>query len=187
MNFISILGLAIALAMDAFAVAIAVGISLRNVNYRQVLRLSWHFGFFQGGMTVLGWWFGFTIYSFIETFAHWLSFGLLFLIGGNMLKEALKHNDTHWVKKDTTKGLQLIMLSVATSIDAMAAGLSLSFLNISVVTPSIIIGLVALIFTITGLYIGQRVSASNTLTTYSNVLGCIVLWGIGITILYNNI
>ncbi len=186
MSFYNIFGIAVALAMDAFAVAIVIGINQQDVKLRQMLRLSWHFGFFQAGMTALGWGFGYKIRFFIETYAYWIAFGLLFLIGGNMFWEAFKHNDDHVVRKDTTKGLTLVMLSVATSIDALAVGFSLSFLNAPVITPAITIGLVALIFTIIGLHIGQRVSVSNKLTTFADILGGAVLWGIGIKILYNH-
>ncbi|MBU3917987.1 manganese efflux pump MntP family protein [bacterium] len=186
MDILNILGIAIALAMDAFAVAIAVGISLRNVSIRQMFRLSWHFGLFQAGMTALGWGLGTTVRSFIEIYAPWIAFGLLFLIGANMFRGAFEKGDNQEAQKDNTKGLTMIMLSIATSIDALAVGFSLSLLNMRVITPPLVIGLVALIFTIIGLLIGQKVSTSNKLSSFADIIGGVVLWGIGINVLYTH-
>lgn len=184
MSFGTLLGIAVALAMDAFAVAIGVGISLKNIKPRQFFRLSWHFGLFQALMPVAGWWLGNSIHSFVENFAHWIAFFLLAAVGTNMLREAMSfERDTERLQKDATKGITLIILSVATSIDALAVGFSLSMLNSSIVTPAIVIGLVALTFTLLGMVIGQRVASFERLGTYAELIGGLVLWFIGIRIL----
>lgn len=185
MSLISIFGIAIALAMDAFAVAIAVGISLKQISVRQTFRLSWHFGLFQAMMPVIGWWLGSTIHDFVENWAHWIAFGLLAAVGTNMLREAFEfEQESETEKKDSTRGVTLVMLSVATSIDALAVGFSMSMLEISIATPALIIGLVAAAFTITGMHLGKRVAAFKKLSVFAEILGGAVLWAIGLNILH---
>jgi len=187
MSLLTILGIAVALAMDAFAVSIAVGISLRKISARQTFRLSWHFGLFQAMMPVIGWWLGSAVRNIVENFAPWIAFGLLAAVGSNMLREALQFDhDSDEPRKDSTKGLTMVMLSVATSIDALAVGFSMSMLQISIITPAIIIGIVAAAFTITGMHLGKRVAAFKRLSTWAELMGGLVLWGIGLNILYEH-
>ncbi|MFN2353030.1 MAG: manganese efflux pump MntP family protein [Desulfopila sp.] len=184
MDMLPILGIAVALAMDAFAVAIATGVSLRNINLRQTFRLSWHFGLFQALMPVIGWYFGTSIQHYVEAYAHWIAFALLFLVGGNMIREAFtREEDEDSAHKDATKGLTMVILSIATSIDALAVGLSMSLLKVSIVTPAIIIGIVAGLFTILGLHLGARAARFERLSPIAEALGGVVLWLIGINIL----
>lgn len=187
MSLINILGIAVALAMDAFAVAIAVGISLKSIHYRHVFRLAWHFGLFQAMMPVLGWAVGATVRNYIQDFDHWVAFGLLGLVGGNMLKEAFSGEEEEEAnQKDATRGLTLVILSIATSIDALAVGFSMSLLNIAIATPAVIIGLVAAAFTISGLYLGNRVAGFKRLSSYAEILGGVVLLVIGLNILHEH-
>jgi manganese efflux pump family protein len=184
MSTLALLGIAIALAMDAFAVALAVGISLKTLHYRQVFRLSWHFGLFQAMMPVIGWTIGAGVRSSIQEYDHWLAFALLALVGGNMLREAFGDEEEESDRtKDATRGLTLVVLSVATSIDALAVGFSMSLLNISIVTPALVIGLVAAVFTIGGLFLGTRVAGFKQLSFYAEILGGLILWAIGLNIL----
>ncbi|MBU1566447.1 MAG: manganese efflux pump MntP family protein [Proteobacteria bacterium] len=189
MNLLTILGIAVALAMDAFAVAIATGVSLKQVSIRQTFRLSWHFGLFQAFMPIIGWGLGSSVQSYMEAYAHWIAFVLLALVGSNMLKEALQADEDAEEtkpKKDSTKGMTMVMLSVATSIDALAVGLSMSMLRVSIVTPAIIIGIVAGLFTIAGLHLGMRVARLTWLSTWAEIVGGLVLWIIGLNILREN-
>lgn len=189
MHILTILGIAVALAMDAFAVAIATGVSLKQVSVRQTFRLSWHFGLFQALMPVIGWWLGTSIQGYVEAYAHWVAFILLALVGGNMLKEALSSGETEGeerTKKDATKGMTMVILSVATSIDALAVGLSMSMLKVSIAYPAIVIGVVAGLFTILGLHLGKRVSKLTWLSIWAEILGGVVLWLIGLNILREN-
>jgi len=187
MSFANILGIAVALAMDAFAVALAVGISLNVLSYRHIFRLSWHFGLFQAMMPVIGWAVGSAVRVYIQAYDHWIAFALLALVGGNMLREALSGNDEETgAKKDATRGMTLIVLSVATSIDALAVGFSMSLLNISIVTPALIIGLVAAGFTIAGLFLGRKAAGCTRLSGYAEILGGVVLWIIGLNILHDH-
>ena len=186
MEFIKILAIAVALAMDAFAVSIATGVNLRNVDYRQMFRLSWHFGLFQALMPIIGWSAGLSIRSYIEHYAHWIAFGLLAFVGVHMIKEAFQNDKTEKPIKDYTKGMTLVMLSVATSIDALAVGFGLSMLKISIWIPALIIGIVAGTFTLIGMRIGERISAAKRLSLYAETIGGVVLISIGLNILYDH-
>ncbi|MBF0258007.1 MAG: manganese efflux pump [Desulfamplus sp.] len=185
MDFITILFIAIALAMDAFAVAVTAGFKIRDLNSRHVFRLSWHFGLFQAIMPVIGWYSGLTVVNLIEQYDHWIAFLLLLWVGAGMVKEAFTDEDD---KKftDPTRGKRLVMLSIATSIDALAVGFSLAALKVSIILPVIIIGLVALIFTIIGLVIGNRFSSSARTGKKAEIIGGVVLVCIGVKILYEH-
>lgn len=183
MSYIYILGLAVALAMDAFAVSIAVGIGLKKISFRQGFRLSFHFGLFQALMPVIGWFCGNLIHTFIESYAHWIAFSLLAIVGTNMLREALADDDEEDKKKDPTKGASLIVLSVATSIDALAIGLSISMLQQPITLAATVIGVIASIFTLVGMHLGKKISQLKKTAVYAELFGGIVLWIIGINIL----
>lgn len=183
MNILTILGIAVALAMDAFAVAIATGVSLKDVSFRQTFRLSWHFGLFQALMPIIGWFLGASVRVYIEAYDHWIAFVLLALVGGNMLREAFTPTEEKKHKKDSTKGLTLIVLSLATSIDALAVGLSMSLLQVSIIYPAIIIGVVAGLFTIAGLHLGKKAANMTRLSPIAEIVGGLVLWIIGLDIL----
>ncbi|MBN2054334.1 manganese efflux pump, partial [bacterium] len=118
--------------MDAFAVAIATGVTLRRVTLRQNLRLSWHFGLFQGLMPILGWSLGLTVQELIAAVDHWIAFGLLTVLGGRMIIGTLRCGTREFRESDPTKGWSLVMLSIATSIDALAVGLSLAMLQVEI-------------------------------------------------------
>ena len=188
MPIINILGIAIALAMDAFAVAVATGIQLKKVNFSQTFRLSFHFGLFQALMPLIGWSVGLTLRSTIESYDHWVAFGLLAIIGFNMFREALSSGDDskNNEKKDATKGMTMVTLSIATSIDALAVGFSMSVLGISIYYPALIIGIVAGLFTIIGLHLGKVIGLTNRISLYSEITGSLVLWAIGFKILFDH-
>lgn len=184
MGNIELITIAVALAMDAFAVAIATGVALNSVSPRQTFRLAWHFGLFQALMPIIGWYLGASVRSYIEAYDHWIAFGLLGYIGYKMIKEAFDEEDAS--QGDPTRGMTLIILSIATSIDALAVGLSLSMLGISVWWPSLVIGIVALAFTTLGLRIGKTAAQARSLGKYAELLGGSVLIGIGLKILWEH-
>jgi manganese efflux pump family protein len=186
MPLLQIAAIAVALAMDAFAVSIAAGISLKQVNLRQTLRLSWHFGLFQAMMPIIGWAAGMSIRSSIQRYDHWVAFGLLSYVGISMLREAFQEEDDKKKKLDPTRGRQMVILSVATSIDALAVGLSISLLNVSIWAPALIIGLVAGVFTAVGMHIGKAFRRAGRLGKYAEILGGLVLLSIGVRILYEH-
>ena len=186
MPLINITVIAIGLAMDAFAVSIAAGVRLKKVRARQIFRLAWHFGFFQAMMPVIGWFAGLTVRSLIEHYDHWIAFALLAFVGIRMIWEAFQDETSRDQRLDPTKGWTLVILSVATSIDALAVGLSLSMLKISIWGPALIIGLIAGMFTIIGLQLGQKVGSVGRLSRYAEIIGGIVLLIIGLKILYEH-
>ena len=185
MDPIEVFIIAIALAVDAFAVAVGAGVSLCQVNFRQTFRLAWHFGFFQAGMNVLGWAGGLTVRSLIENIDHWVAFCLLCFIGIRMIREALDDDDSK-ESTDPTRGKTLVLLSVATSIDSLAVGLSFSVLHISIWMPALVIGIVATALTAVGLHIGCIVGAASRLGKRAEIAGGIVLIAIGLNILHDH-
>lgn len=185
MDSVEVLIIALALAVDAFAVALGAGVSLCNVGFRQTFRLAWHFGFFQAGMNIIGWSAGLTIRSLIASFDHWLAFGLLCFIGIRMIHEAMADDDSQKTN-DPTRGKTLVLLSVATSIDALAVGLSFSLLHISIWIPALVIGVVATILTAVGLHLGCLVGSASRLGSRAEIIGGLVLVAIGVNILHEH-
>lgn len=186
MNIISTAGIAIALAMDAFAVSIAAGICLERLTSRQMFRLWWHFGLFQAMMLVIGWGAGLTIRDTIEQYDHWVAFGLLAFVGGSMIRNTLKADDDACLRRDPTRGSLMVMLSLATSLDALAVGLSLSIINISIWLPALIVGVTASIFTAAGMIIGTRAVRIAWVKKYAEVAGAVVLYVIAFRILWEH-
>jgi putative Mn2+ efflux pump MntP len=182
-QLLNISAIAVALAMDAFAVAIAAGVMLKKISFRQNFRLAWHFGLFQAMMPVLGWSAGLSIRGWIEAYDHWVAFGLLAFVAQGMLRAAFKKEKVEDVRKDPTRGLTMVMLSIATSIDALAVGLSLSMISVSIWTPALIIGLVAGAFTTAGMHLGKKIGSAPSMSRYAEAFGGVVLLLIGFNIL----
>lgn len=184
MDFYTLIGTAFALAMDAFAVAIAVTISLVPHTWRHTFRLSWHFGLFQALMPILGWLIGEAITVYIGSIGNWIACGILSFLGGKMIWESFVNEDISR-NNDPTRGMNLIGLSVATSLDAFAVGVSLALLRVSVWFPAFIIGIVAFLVTITGMAIGRQ--AGPYLGAWSERAGGLVLIAIGLKIIFISI
>ncbi|MDD2463901.1 MAG: manganese efflux pump MntP family protein [Desulfobulbus sp.] len=156
MDSLSLIAVAVALAMDAFAVALAAGAVLHPLSFRPCFRLAFHFGLFQALMPVVGWLAGLTVQSFVAAWSHWIAFVLLLYIGGRMIIEALSADASQRRTNDPSRGLTMVGLAVATSIDALAVGLTLAMLDVVVWIPALVIGLVACGFTVLGLFLGTR-------------------------------
>ena len=169
--------------MDAFAVSIAAGICLGKIHWRQNFRLAWHFGLFQAMMPVIGWGAGLTVRDLISRYDHWVAFGLLVFVAYGMMREAFKNDDQCERVKDPTKGFTMVMLSVATSLDALAVGLSLSMINVSIWMPAAVIGVVACLFTTIGLHLGKRIGRAARIRQVADGAGALVLLLIGLNIL----
>lgn len=180
MDAITLLGLALALAMDAFAVALGTGAVLTRLTGRHLFRLGFHFGLFQALMPVIGWLAGQTIIQWVSAWDHWIAFSLLALIGGRMIHEACS-DEEKTEDRDPTKGLSLVLLSIATSIDALAVGFSLSVIGVSIWLPSLIIGLVAGILTVVGMLMGGRIG--DRWGSRVEIFGGVILICIGLKIL----
>lgn len=186
MGFFPLLAIALVLAIDAFAVALASGIRMKNFTKRDVLRLSWHFGFFQSGMTALGWMLGFGVRDLVDTWDHWIAFGLLAIVGLNMIRSGIRGEDGDEKLQDPTRGMILVVLSIATSIDALAVGFSLSILSIHPFWPVLVIGIVAFLMTALGMAWGHRMARGMHLGRGASILGGIVLIAIGVRILFEH-
>ncbi len=179
MDGLSILGVALGLAMDAFAVSIAVGLSLPRLSRRHVFRLSFHFGLFQFLMPVAGWSSGRWIQQLLADYDHWAAFVLLAIIGGKMIAGSFRAEEQQ-VHTDPTRGWALVMLSVATSIDAFAVGLSMAFLRVSIWLPSFIIGVVTAALSVCGMVFASRFG--RCFGAWAERCGGLVLIGIGVQI-----
>ncbi|MBW6504003.1 manganese efflux pump MntP family protein [bacterium] len=186
MDTLTLLGIAVGLAMDAFAVAIATGIVLGTVSGWQTFRLAFHFGLFQFLMPVVGYLAGMTVERYIAEYDHWLAFALLVYIGGKMVHEGFRgEGEEGNGGKDPTRGMSLVVLSVATSIDALAVGVSLGVLhNEGIVYPGVVIGVVACTFTAAGLHLGKRLGA--VFGKRMEIVGGVVLVAIGVKILLDH-
>lgn len=168
------LSISFALAMDAFAVSVSSGVKLSRVGKREVFRVSWHFGLFQFLFFVGGYFAGSQVYSFIDKWAGIVAAVLLFIIGGRMIYEAFEKNED---KKFTnpTKGKTLIFLSVATSIDAMAAGFGVSMVEFHIAFGSACVFLVTLFLCCFGILLGDKISGAEFVKKSSGIFGGIIL------------
>lgn len=185
MEFITISGIAISLAMDAFSVCIAAGIKIKDISFRHYFRLAFHFGLFQFLMPLIGFYSGVLIESLIFRYGPWIAMSLLLLIGIKMIWESYDCKETDKTQKDPSRGTSLVMLSIATSIDAAAVGLSFAALDLPIFIPSIIIGLICAIFSALGLLLGNRVG--GFLGAWAERLGGAILIGIGMKILMEHL
>tara|TARA_Y100001937_G_scaffold128708_1_gene207089 strand:+ start:26167 stop:26733 length:567 start_codon:yes stop_codon:yes gene_type:complete len=180
LSFTEILLISFALAMDCFAVSYATSLAGKVNHPMETLRLAFFFGLFQGGMPFLGWLGGSAFQSYLAPFDHWLAFGLLAFIALHLFYEAWQGDDLP-AESRALSWQGLLLLSLATSVDALAAGLSFSVLDTGIVTPVISIGIVAALMTFLGIFLG-RITRSR-LDRYAAVLGGLILLGIGIRIL----
>jgi putative Mn2+ efflux pump MntP len=183
MDLVSILIVAVALAMDAFSVCISCGIVIPNPDSRHYFRLAFHFGLFQFMMPIIGYFGGIYLERNISAYDHWIAFGLLLFIGIKMIREAItrKEDKQDACERDPSRGLSLLSLAVATSIDALAVGLSIGVLNRPILLPSVIIGLVCAFFSVIGVALGNRVG--SLVGSRAEAIGGILLVAIGTKIL----
>jgi len=184
MDIFSIFAIAVGLAMDAFSVSIVAGAAIETPNFRHYFRLAFHFGLFQFLMPIIGYLAGSSIESYIKDYDHWIAMGILLFIGGKMIKDSFSKEEKN-IHKDPSKGFTLIFLSIATSIDALAIGLSLGVLGKVILIPSIIIGIVCSGFSIGGVYLGKR--AGNLLGNKVERIGGIILIIIGVKIVFEHV
>lgn len=186
MNIIETLIIACGLAMDAFSVSISAGMAVKKPDAGHYFRLSFHFGLFQFMMPVIGYLAGRHIERYIRDYDHWLAFALLAFIGVRMIYAALfgDEGETKFEERDPSRGWTLVVLSVATSIDALAVGLSLGVLGRAILLPSVIIGVTCALFSLAGVYIGKRTGA--LMGRRAEALGGAMLVLIGLKILMDH-
>ena len=169
--------------MDTFAVSIAAGVVMKYFHSGNALKMAFFFGAFQLVMPVVGWSSGVTLKNFISGFDHWVAFGLLLLIGCKMIYESFKIDKVE-KEKPGVNTMVLLGLAFATSIDALAIGLSLSFLNVAIVMPAVIIGTVTFLFSFFGVFFGHKFG--RLFAGKIEVAGGIVIIGIGLKMLFVN-
>lgn len=185
MSWLALLALAVALAMDAFAVAMVTGLTCKPLTSRHVVRLAFHFGLFQALMPIVGWAAGTAVHDYIAAVDHWVAFALLALVGGKMAWGALHGTDEGKSSSDPTSGWSLVVLSVATSIDALAVGLSLAIVGSTIIVPALVIGVVAAAFTAAGMLLGCRIGAAWGKRV--ELLGGLILIAIGVKIVLEHL
>ncbi len=184
-DLFSIILIALGLSADCFAVALSGGVSQKQFRFIQALRTGLAFGFAQALMPVIGWLVGRTVIDYIASYDHWVVFGLLTIIGGRMIWESFHEHDERQKSTDITRGVLLLTMAVATSIDSLAVGLSFAFLQIDILFASLIIGVVALLVTIAGFYLGRK--AGDLLGRRARIIGGVILIGIGIRVLLSHL
>jgi putative Mn2+ efflux pump MntP len=184
MSLWEILVIAVGLSMDAVAVSLAASASNPAQGPRARFRLSFHFGLFQFLMPVIGWFLGVSVAPYIESVDHWVAFGLLALVGGRMIRAAVYGTD-EGLARDPTRGATLILLSVATSIDALAIGLTLAMLGHTIWYASLIIGIVTGCLSLAASLLGSRVG--RTVGRKMEIVGGLALIAIGVRILFEHL
>lgn len=176
---IELIFLAIALSMDAFAVSIGLGVQHKAQRIRVALLSGFYFGLFQGLMPVVGYWGGKGLLEWADLFAPWIAFALLTLIGGKMVSQSYQSHESVIVKELSHR--TMIILAIATSIDALAAGFTLNLLGLNVLVACFIIGLTTLLFSVVGVYVGNK--SGTLLENKAELFGGIILILLGFKIL----
>ena len=189
MNFIALIFTAFALSMDAFAVSITIGMTIKNLKKSTALKMALTFGVFQGAMPLLGWALGISFESYIKSIDHWIAFILLGFIGFNMIKgffdDRKEENASELEFSATTdvddlSNKEIIMLAVATSIDALAVGISFAFLNVSIIPAASIICIITFLVCVVGVFVGNKVG--DIFNGYAELVGGVILILIGFNI-----
>ncbi|MGE5631652.1 MAG: manganese efflux pump MntP family protein [Caulobacteraceae bacterium] len=198
MDLLSIALIGLGLSMDAFAVSVTSGITIRKLNAGHLLKIGGYFGGFQALMPAIGWAVGSQFKNYIISIDHWIAFGLLFLIGAKMVYEVFEHEEEtgdEGVKlaevavaeqdalneEKQLKAGRMLMLAIATSIDALAVGVSFAFLQVSIISASLLIGVITFVVCVTGALIGKRFG--DLLKNKAEIAGGLILILIGLNIL----
>ena len=184
MGLVEIILIAVSLAMDAFAVSICKGLSMKKMDWKKAIIIGLYFGLFQGGMPLIGYLLGVGFEESIKFIDHWIAFGLLAFIGGNMIKEALSKNDEDEVD-DSVDFKTMIVLAIATSIDALAVGVTFAFLNVNILLAVALIGIITFVISCIGVKLGNVFG--DKYEKKAELAGGIVLVLIGLKILLEHL
>ncbi len=182
MGWITLFAIAFSLSLDAFAVATIAGITLGVPSLRQRFRLSFHFGMFQALMLAGGWCMGSAVVRWLHGLDAWVAFALLVLVGGLIVRNALLDEEEKRSRIDPTRGWKLVFLSVASSLDALAVGISLAMVNTRILHSALVVGLVSFVMTLLGMGIGERIGV--LWGRRAELVGGLVLILIGMKILW---
>jgi manganese efflux pump family protein len=185
-SLIVLFGVAIGMAMDTFAVAVGLSCSERGLDRRQGLRIALSFSLFQVLMPLIGWAAGEVSLKRIQAYDHWIAAGLLVFVGGKMIVESVRGEEACERREgDPTRGLSLLVLSLATSMDALAVGLSFGTLDMPILFPAAVIGAVTFVITFAGTKIGPALG--RLAGRWADLAGGLVLWGIAAKILVDHL
>ncbi|MFH1877698.1 MAG: manganese efflux pump MntP family protein [Candidatus Omnitrophota bacterium] len=184
MGIFTVVTIAFALAMDAFAASMASGAVIKKNKLRKAFAFGFMFGAFQMFMPVLGWAVGMAFRDFMARADHWIAFGLLFTIGCKMFYEALKMDDIEGAEPDMTF-LVLFGLAIATSIDALAVGIGFAFLEVSIFLPVMVIGFITFLMSVLGVFLGSK--AGDMFGRKVEMAGGLILIAIGFKILLEHL
>ncbi|HKI88125.1 MAG TPA: manganese efflux pump MntP family protein [Draconibacterium sp.] len=183
-QLLTFLLIGIGLSFDSFAVSVSCGLMKREIKFEQAIFVAASLAFFQAVFPAIGWLIGSTVNNLIVSFDHWIAFGLMALIGVRMIIEGIKPNGT-LQNFDPFKWNVLVGLSVATSIDALAVGLSFGFLDLPILFPVIVIGGVTFIVSMLGMLFGKNIPAHRS--RQSLIVGGSILILIGVKILIEHL
>ena len=184
MSFVEIVLIGIGLSMDAFSVSVCKGLTTKKFSWKMALTCGLWFGFFQALMPLIGFFLGIQFEQFITTVDHWIAFGLLFLIGANMIREALSKNDDQ--ANDSSLDFKtMLLLARATSIDALAVGISFACIQVKIWSSVLIIGVTTFIFSVMGVRIGNVFG--SRFEKSAGIVGGIILILIGLKILLEHL
>ena len=187
MNFITILLTAVGLSMDAFAVSLTIGLDVdKDKQKKAALMSGLYFGGFQALMPVIGYLLGVKFTKYIESVDHWIAFVLLAVIGVNMIREALSgDDDKEEMPADYLNHKKFVVLAIATSIDALAVGVSFAFLSVNIISSAVTIGITTFLFSVAAVVIGKKIG--EIIKNKAEILGGVILIIIGIKILLEHI
>lgn len=185
MSIVELLLVAVGLSMDAFAVSVCKGLGMRRIDGRIALILAALFGAFQGLMPVLGWFMGSQFLWLIQPVDHWIAFGLLSFIGGKMVWDALHEDPDGEVVQTRVDWREFLMLSVATSIDALAVGISYAALDVDISWAALLIGATTFVLSLVGVVVGHLFG--KRFERPAQVVGGVVLIGIGVKVLVEHL
>jgi putative Mn2+ efflux pump MntP len=183
-NLLEVLLIAISMSMDAFAVCLGAGAQSRTGGARPVFRLAFHFGFFQFLMPVIGWFAGTTVVHYISAYDHWVAFGLLAFVGIRMIRSGFETGEREQ-KNDPSRGWTLVLLALATSIDALAIGFSLALVGVTIWYPAVVIGVVTGLVSWLGIFLGNRLG--QKFGKRMEIIGGVILILIGVRILLSHL
>lgn len=194
MNIITIILTAFALSMDAFAVSVTKGMTLKNLTKGIAIKIALFFGVFQAAMPLIGWMLGISFQGYIKAIDHWIALILLSILGGKMIYEFYENRKEVIIEKEELESevsitleeeeelsnKELTTLAIATSIDALAIGVSFAFLDVNIVSSSLIIGLITFVICFIGVIAGKKIG--GIFKDYAELIGGIILILIGINI-----
>jgi putative Mn2+ efflux pump MntP len=180
MSLIEIVMISVGLAMDASAVSLGAAAAGFAKDGRAVFRLAFHFGLFQFLMPLIGWAMGIGFVDYLKSVDHWIAFGLLVVVGGRMIREGMD-DEPSLDRKDPSRGMTMVLLSVATSIDALAIGLSLALLDVNIWYPAAMIGIITCTMSVAAIFIGRKMG--DLFGKRMEIAGGLVLILIGVKIL----